>query len=236
MTDTLLDLTIATQIVLRFVVRDEVARTRLPAPWTVSPISSGASKGANLAVIFNDALLNQDAAGNPAPDAVSRYIGFAVPARHPETEEEAGFNFRILTAHPRAVPGKYKTSRLGSVLRESYAKGSDLNATVTEHFRFRDPHGGSVELQLQYRRGMPSRAMTQGNVRSASDPSILRIYKVHELVDVVRSVPQNIDRVLSYQFRVTISEFSDLFEGAERLVSITIVPWYVRQVYGPPPK
>jgi len=79
MTDTLLDLTIATQIVLRFVVRDEVARTRLPAPWTVSPISSGASKGANLAVIFNDALLNQDAAGNPAPDAVSRYIG--LPSR-----------------------------------------------------------------------------------------------------------------------------------------------------------
>src|SRR5438128_2476686 len=66
MTDTLLDLTIATQIVLRFVVRDEVARTRLPPPWTVSPIPSGASKGANLAVIFNDALLNQDAAGNPA--------------------------------------------------------------------------------------------------------------------------------------------------------------------------
>jgi hypothetical protein len=49
-------------------------------------------------------------------------------------------------------------------------------------------------------------------------------------------VPQNIDRVLSYQFRVTISEFSDLFDGAERLVSITIVPWYVRQVYGPPPR
>jgi hypothetical protein len=232
--ENLLDLTIATRIVLRFAVRDEAVRTRLPSAWNIFPIPSGASKGANLAVIFNDALLNQDAAGNPAPDAVSRYIGFAVPARHPETEEEAGFNFRILTAHPRAVPGKYKTSRLGSVLRESYAKGSDLNATVTEHFRFRDPHGGSVELQLQYRRGVPSRAMTQGNVRSGVDPSILRIYKVHELVDVVRSVPQNIDRVLSYQFRVTIPEFSDLFDGAERLVSITIVPWYVRQVYGPP--
>ncbi len=234
MIENLLDLTIATQIVLRFAVRAEAAQSRLPEPWQVSLIPSGASKGANLAIIFNDALLNQDASGNPTPDAVSRYIGFAVPARHPQTEEEAGFNFRILTAHPKAVPGKYKTSRLGSVVRESYAKGNDMSATVTEHFRFRDPHGGSVELQLQYRRGLPARAMTQGNVRSASDPNILRIYKVHELVDVVRSVPQNVDRVLSYQFRVTISEFGDLFDGTERLVSIAVVPWYVRQVYGPP--
>jgi len=233
--ENLLDLTIATQIVLRFAVRPEAAQARLPGLWQVAQLPSGPSKGANLAVTFNDALLNQDASGNPTADAVSRYIGFAIPARHPETEEEAGFNFRILTAHPKAVPGKYKTSRLGSVVRESYAKGSDMSATVTEHFRFRDPQGGSVELQLQYRRGLPIRAMTQGNVRSASDPSILRIYKVHELVDVVRSVPQNIDRVLSYQFRVTIAEFADLFDGTERLVSIAVVPWYVRQVYGPPP-
>src|SRR2546427_817010 len=195
--------------------------------------AAGVSKGANLAVTFNDALLNQDAAGIPTADAVSRYIGFAVPARHPETEEEAGFNFRILTAHPRAVPGKYKTSRLGTVLREFYAKGNDMSATVTDHFRFRDPGGGSVELQLQYRRGLPVRVVSQGNVRSATDPSILRIYKIHELLDIVRSVPQNIDRVMSYQFRNTISEFSDLFDGTERLVSVTIVPWYVRQVYGP---
>jgi len=233
MIENLLDLTIATQAVLRFAVRTEPLQARLPAPWQVSPDPAGVSKGANLAVTFNDALLNQDAAGIPTADAVSRYIGFAVPARHPETEEEAGFNFRILTAHPRAVPGKYKTSRLGTVLREFYAKGNDMSATVTDHFRFRDPGGGSVELQLQYRRGLPVRVVSQGNVRSATDPSILRIYKIHELLDIVRSVPQNIDRVMSYQFRNTITEFSDLFDGTERLVSVTIVPWYVRQVYGP---
>ena len=234
MIENLLDLTIATQAVLRFAVRPEPLQARLPAPWQVAADPSGVSKGANLAVTFNDALLNQDAAGTPTADAVSRYIGFAIPARHPETEEEAGFNFRILTAHPRAIPGKYKTSRLGTVLREYYAKGNDMSATITDHFRFRDPAGGSVELQLQYRRGLPVRVVSQGNVRSAADPNILRIYKVHELLDVVRSVPQNIDRVMSYQFRNTITEFSDLFDGTERLVSVTIVPWYVRQVYGPP--
>lgn len=232
--DKLLDLTIATQLVLRFAVKTEALQARLPAPWQVYAVPSGASKGANLAVIFNDALLNQDAEGNPTPDAVNRYVGFAIPGQHPQTEEEAGFNFRILTAHPRSVPGRYKTSRLGSVQREHYAKGTGMDTTVTEHFRFRDPAGGSVELHLQYRRGIPQRVVTQGNVRSTADGSILRVYKVHQLIDVVRSVPQGIDRVLSYQFRATIEEFNDIFDGSERLVSITIVPWYVRQVYSGP--
>jgi hypothetical protein len=229
--DKLLDLTIATQTVLRFAAKTDALQARLPAPWRVYPAPSGPSKGANLSVIFSDALLNQDAAGNPALDTVSRYIGFAIPAQHPQTEEEAGFNFRIFTAHPRAVPGKYRTSRLGSVQREYYSKGAGMDATVTEHFRFRDPAGGSVELHLQYRRGIPQRVMSQGNVRSTADGAILRVYKVHQLTDVVRSGPQGVDRVLSYQFRMTIEELHDLFDGGERLVSITVVPWYVRQVY-----
>lgn len=228
----LLDLTIATQTVLRFQVASGAVQERLPFPWQVAAAPAGASKGANLSLLFNDALLNQDAEGNASEDATNRYIGFAVPARHPETAEEAGFNFRILTANPKGVPGKYKTGRVGGVVREYYAKGNDLEATVTERFRFRDPGGGSVELNLQYRRGIPERVMTQGNVRSSVDPTILRIYKVHQLIDVVRSIPQKIDRVLSYQLRVTVSEFADLFDGKEELVSVTVVPWYVRQVFG----
>ena len=228
----LLDLTIATQTVLRFAVSPGGLQARLPFPWQVASAPAGPSKGANLSLLFNDALLNQDAEGKPTEDATNRYIGFAIPARHPEAAEEAGFNFRILTANAKGVPGKYKTARLGTVLREFYAKGNDLDATVMERFRFRDPAGGSIELQLQYRRGLPERVMTQGNVRSTVDPSILRIYKVHQLMDVVRSAPQSIDRVLSYQLRVTVAEFADLFDGTEQLISVTIVPWYVRQVFG----
>ncbi|MDQ7819612.1 MAG: hypothetical protein QN173_03500 [Armatimonadota bacterium] len=235
MSEVLLDLTIATQTVLHLAVRPEAAQSRLPAPWQVAPVSGGASRGANLAVIFTDTLLRTDASGQPAPDAVSRSIGLAVPARHPQTGEEAGFNIRTFTAHPRAVPGAYRTARLGSVTREYYAKGTDTSATVTEHVRFRDPGGGSVELQLQYRRGVPVHVVSRGPIRSAADPGIVRVYRVHELVDVVRSVPQNIDRVLSYQLRVTVADLADLFDGTERLVSITVVPWSVRQAYGPGP-
>jgi hypothetical protein len=230
--EVLLDLTLATQTVLHLAVRAEAAQARLPAPWRVAPVAGGPSRGANLMVTFTDALLRTDAAGQPTPDAVSRSIGVAIPARHPQTGEEAGFHIRTFTAHPRAVPGAYRTARLGSVTREYYAKGTDASATVTEHVRFRDPGGGSVELQLQYRRGVPVHVVSGGPVRSAADPAIVRVYRVHELVDVVRSVPQNIDRVLSYQLRVTVADLAELFDGTERLVSIIVVPWCVRQAYG----
>lgn len=230
--ETLLDSTIATQTVLRFQVKVGNLQSRLPAPWQANAIFGGASRGANLAVIFNDVLLNQDARGHAAADALSRYVGFAIPARHPETGEEVGFNFRILTGQPQAVPGKYKTSRLVAVLRELYLKGVNGDTTVTEHFRFRDPAGGSVELQLQYRRGVPTRVTSQGPVRSAVDPTILRIYRVDQLVDVVKSVPAGIDRVLSFQLRVTLPEMNDLFNGSEQLISIDVRPWYFRQVFG----
>ena len=230
--ENLLDLTIATQTVLQFTVSSAGLQSRLPLPWQAVPAASGPSRGSNLAVVFNDALLNQDAEGSPTPDAVSRYVGFSIPARHPETGEDVSFNFRTLTAHPKAVPGRYKTSRLGHIIREFYSKGTESDATVTERFRFRDPAGGSIELQLQYRRGLPSHVASQGSVRSAVDANILRIYRIHQLMDVVRSVPQGIDRVLSYQLRVAVPEFGDLFDKSEELVSITVVPWYVRHVFG----
>lgn len=233
MSEVFLDSTIATQTVLRFAVNAAALQSRLPAPWQVSTMTGGPAAGANLSVLFIDALLNQDAAGQAAPDATSRYVGFAMPARHAETGEEAGFNFRILTAHPQAIPGKYKTSRLGAIVREHYVKGADLEATVTERFRFRDPAGGSVELQLQYRRRVPVRVATEGPVRSVADPTVLRIYRVDSLVDVVKSVPTGTDRVLSYQLRMTLPEFADLFDGTERLIAISIVPWYHRRVFGP---
>lgn len=74
---------------------------------------------------------------------------------------------------------------------------------------------------------------TEGPVRSVADPTVLRIYRVDSLVDVVKSVPTGTDRVLSYQLRMTLPEFADLFDGTERLIAISIVPWYHRRVFGP---
>jgi hypothetical protein len=52
-------------------------------------------------------------------------------------------------------------------------------------------------------------------------------------MDVVRSLSAGIDRVQSYEFRVTAAELRELFDGSEQLVSIATVPWYLRQIFLP---
>lgn len=226
--ESLLDSTIATRIVLAFQTGPAALQARLTAPWQVTATPSGA----NLVVIFNDVWLNQDASGRAAPDAVNRYVGFVTPAKHPVTGEEASFNFRIFTAHPDAVSGKYRTARLATVRREQEVQNDGLTATVSERFALRTPDGGVVDLRLQYHGGVPTRAAGHNRVRSAADPTILRVYHVDQLVYVVRDVPKGIDRVQDLRVDVTVPELRDLFDGSEQLVSITVSPHYFRQVYG----
>ncbi len=55
--------------------------------------------------------------------------------------------------------------------------------------------------------------------RSPVNPEFFRIYHIDQGVDVVKSIPNGIDRVQHYQLRVTVSELGKLFDGTEQLVS-----------------
>lgn len=230
---TLRNSTIDTKVQVRLQIEPERAQRRLPAPWVVAPLTQAAHRGANLFVIFNEVLLKQDAEGNPAPDATNRFVGFLIPAAHPETGEAATFMLRIFAAHPESIPGRYHNSLPATVIREQTVTGTGLESVCAERFELREPSGGTVEVRLRYRRGIPSRAAWPTTMRSAADPAVLRLYRSDALMDVVKSVPAGIDRVEAYSLRVTVPEMRDLFDGAERLVSITAVPWFVRQEFVP---
>ncbi len=230
--ETLVDSTLATRIVLTFQAGAAELQARLPDPWKVAPMAGGPWKGANLFLIFQDALLNQDEKGNPAPDAIDRTLALVIPAKHGATGEFSYFVFGILTPNPQSLPGRYKNSVLASVSREYTMRSDGLTATVTERFDLREAAGGAIELRLQYQTGMPSRAKAQFDVRSTTDLSVLRKYRVEQLIDVVRSVPAGVDRVQSYQLRVTVPELRKVFDGTEQLVSIVAVPVFVRDVFG----
>ncbi|MFQ5342867.1 MAG: hypothetical protein ACE5F6_15115 [Anaerolineae bacterium] len=230
---TLLATNLLTRIVLGFRVEDSDLQARLPAPWQVTSISRGAFRGVNLLVIFNDALLNQDAEGKPAPDAINRYVGFVIPATPPDAGEPANFPVRILAVHPQSIPGRYRTSIQATARRQQAVNVVGIETVVTDHFEFRDDAGGEVVLDLQYRRGTPARAKSQVNVRSAVEPAIHRIHQLDQLVDVVKSLPAGIDRVQHYRLRVTVPELGDLFDSKEQLVSIAVNPWHLRQVFEP---
>jgi len=228
----LLDTTIASRFVLNFRCDPEAVQSRLRRPWVFDPDPDGPFAGANFSVIFNEALLNLDANTKPAADASSRDVGFAIPVKNPETGEEAGLNLRIFTAHPAAVPGKYKTSLPAQVHHEQISRGEGLDTTILEHLQLQDANDGNLETRFEYTRGIPKRSGSEANVRSAADPSILRIYATDQLVDLVKSVPAGIDRVKAFFFRSTIPEMRDLFDGKEELVAIAVSPWYLRRVFG----
>ena len=222
-----LDAMIAERILLGFQVRSEALQSRLPAPWRVGSTPAGA----NLVVIFNEVFLNQDAGGAPAPDATTRYLGVVVPGRHPDTREEASINLRIFAAHPQAIPGKYRTSLPAVVRREQRLVSEGLAPTVEEHCTVRVSEGEEIDLRLRYTRGAVTHVPTRSRGRSSADPAVLRVYHVDQLAYTVRDASKGVDHVLDFAFRATVAELSDLFDGAERLVTIVASPWYSRRVY-----
>lgn len=228
-----LNSTIDTKIQVRLQVDASAVQRRLPGSWRVAPSAEEVHRGTNLMVIFSDVLLRQDADGFPSPDAVNRFVGFLIPAVDPQTGEKAVFMARIFSAHTAAVPGRYRNSVLADVTREQAVAGTGLHAVCSERFALSHSGGGTIELRLRYHRGVPSRMVWPTTMRSAADPSIVRVYRSDALLDVVRSLPAGIDRVEDYVLHVTVPELGDLFDGSERLISITVVPWFVRQEYEP---
>lgn len=104
---------------------------------------------------------------------------FAIPGKHPQTGEAANFVARVYTSNPNGAPGPYKNSVPVTVQMEQTLKGSGLEpASGSEVWEVRDAGGGTIELRLQYQRGVAARVQ----------------------------------------------------DGSEQLVSVSLLPWYTRQV------
>lgn len=232
--ETFVESNVDTRTVLSLRVAEADLKAWLPAPWQIDPTPAGPSKGANLVITFIDRLLTQNAEGKPLGAGIDRLVAFGIPAKHPQTGESAPFVIRVFTSNPQALPGPYKNYVHATIRREQTQRGADLEPGAgSEQWELRNAAGQLVELRLQYQRAVPSRAKGESRPHSAVDPNFFRIYRVDQGVDVVRSIPASIDRVQSYQLRVTLAEFHKLFNGTEQLVSIGVFPWYMRQVFLP---
>jgi hypothetical protein len=65
------------------------------------------------------------------------------------------------------------------------------------------------------------------------EPSFFRIYRMDTATGMVKSVPAGVDRVQKYQIRLAVPELNKLFDEAEQLVAVAVIPLYVRQVFLP---
>src|SRR6266850_661769 len=104
---------------------------------------------------------------------------------------------------------------------------------ASESWELKDAKGGTLTLQIRYDRGTPVRAKIEGRPRSGVDPTLWRIYRIEQSVDVVKSIPEGIDRMRNLRFRNNVAELDKLFDGKEQLISVTSIPWYTRQTFLP---
>ena len=220
------------RLIVTFQVRDSDLQSWLPAPWQVSPVTTGPSKGANLLVLFVQNLLNQTPDGKPsASGGTARYVVLVIPAKHAQTGEESSFVIRIYTADHGGLPGPYKNSVKAEVRRDLVLRGENLApGAASDDWEMKEASGGTIVVRLAYQRSVPVRAKIEHKVRSSIEPNFYRIYRVDQGVELVKSVPAGVDRLQSYEFRSTVPELAKVFDGSWQLVSVTALPWYVRQV------
>jgi len=206
----------------------------LPAQWQVTPIPGGPFKEANFVIAFNDVFLVQDPQGKPDKGGIARKAVFVVPAKHTQTGEMASVVTGGLTADSQDVPGAYKNFSHATIRREQTSKVVNIEAGLNEDFwEVRGDRGGIIELRVQYQAALPSRAKAEQKIYSAVEPAFYRIYRADTATDIVKSVPAGKDRVKNYQFRMAVPELSKLFDGTEKLVGISVIPLYVRQIFLP---
>jgi hypothetical protein len=232
--ETLVQSTAETRLTVALRVGQAELQKLVPASWQVMSLPGGPLKEANFFIVFIDAFLVQDAQGKPDKGGISRYVVFAVPAKHTQTGEMATVVTGGFTPNIDNVPGPYKNFAQATVKREQTYKGANIEAGVSDDFwEVRDTRGGSIELRVQYQLALPLRAKSEQKIYSAAEPSFFRIYRLETATDVLKSIPAGINRVQNYQLRVAVPELSKLFDGTEQLVGIVAYPLFLRQIFLP---
>jgi hypothetical protein len=104
--ETLVESNVDSRLTLAFQARDAELQNWLPAPWTVSQVPAGPSKGANLFLVFLQQLISEGADGKPSSSgATGRAVVVAISGRHGQTGEASLFVARIYTTSDAGVPG-----------------------------------------------------------------------------------------------------------------------------------
>jgi len=175
---------------------------------------------------------HHDAEGTHRAGEQDRGAVLLAAVKNYETQESGVWVLRSLAASPASVPGPYHNSKLVTVHMEQRMETYDHgNGVGVERWQVEDEGGQELSMYLRYGIGMPVRTIGESKVRGGPDPDFSRIYRTDRGIDVVRSLPNAVDRVEEFNFRNTLSEFKEIFDGSEQVVSISVEPWYMRQVF-----
>ncbi len=218
------------RVALSFRVNDAALQRLLPPGWTSAPSTAPGNRGANLTVTFIERQLVLDGQGKQYRAGASRYVVLVAPARNAAGEANA-ILISGLSPEGAGAYGVNLTAVVSTVTRSLTAQAEE-SGRADEHWQFAAASGERIDLRLAYRRAPGVKSHVETKLRSAVRPDYTRTYKVDQAADVVRSASTP-DRVESLTVSVSGPAFAPLFDGHETLLSVTTLPWYVREVFVP---
>jgi hypothetical protein len=221
---------VSPRTVLGFKVSDAAVQKLLPAGFQVNSPTTGPAKGVNINVALIDYLMMQDMEGKPVPSYPTVVLN--VPAKN-STGEAVAVVFAGFVAKAGA-PGPYFLYEAAntSVDRRSQ-EDAEGRSIINESWAVKGDEGDSLQVELQFTRGVPARGTLEAKIHSAAKPDFYRIYKFEQASDVVRSMATGTDRVSKFSLKASGPKLAPLFDGSEQLISVTSVPFYSRTIYLP---
>lgn len=218
------------RLALSFRVNEAAAQRLLPPGWTLAPSAAPANRGGNLTVSMIERQLVLDPQGKPLRTGTSRYVVLAIPARNAAGEANT-IVVGGLSPEGAGAYGAYLTATVARVERTMSGQNEEAGL-ATEHWEFASASGERFDLRLSFRRATPVKSHAEARLRSATRPGFTRTYRIDQATDVLRSAASP-DRITELTFRASGPALASLFDGTEQLLSVTSIPWYVREVSVP---
>jgi hypothetical protein len=215
-------------------VAQNAAQAFLPEGWTLNPAAMGPTKDANLIMVWIDRKLGLTPDGKPLQSGTNRLLVLLAPVKSPKGD---AVNMVVggYSMDPQGAPGAYKVYGAGPVTVDRAEKSNGkLESTVEETWAAKGPDGTSVNLHLAFTRGVPVASSFDLRIFSASDPAFYRMYRGDQVVDFVRSVNTGVNRVPTFELKVTGSgKLAAAVNGSEKIIAINTMPFYRRNTFLP---
>ncbi len=216
---------------LTFKVSDAAVQKMLPAGWQLNSPADGPTKGVNLSVTLINQTLTQDPDGKPL--SPRSYVVLNAPAKKTGTTIAGTMVFGGFVAQ-EVVPGAYGVYVPAKVTVDRKQRtDADGKTSIEETWEAQADDGSTIEIQIQFVRGVPARSKLEARIYSAAKPDFYRIYRFEQAADLARSTATGVDRVSKFSIKASGPKLTPLFDGSEQLVSVTSVPYFFRSIYLP---
>ena len=207
---------------------DAAVKKLIPPGWELNSPASGPAQGTNLGMTLIEQVIAHDAEGKAVEPVRGAVI--SVPVKKTGTDVAGPMVMAGLFV-PKGAPGAYGVYLPSSVLVDRRQRiDGDGKTLVEERWSLKGPDNYAIEAQIQYVRGPAARGKTESRVYSGARPDFHRIYRVETVSDVARGMGVA-DRVTSVSLKVSGEKLAPLFDGTERIVTVTSIPSYSRQVF-----